>query len=1186
MDWIVKRNGKRLVALLLVALALGCNSHGDKPAPGSFSDNLEQGGSLHLFNLLDEYPSLKAGFHSLKPADFNLRLDSSMRIPDRIDIVGFLRASGDMLLKPEANTRQSLQKVHAILDRLEGAPNQAFDVLQPWLERLRNYSKPVLRNLAPISQNALHYLYSTLNKEETETKYREFSTVLKRAEIKEIFIDLEDVANKALNQNANAKSAIQNLLAAMTDPSLSGDRILKNKIVKILSSIGESFRKRAGFTDFKSSETVLKELVINLEKYFTVGGEFYSDPALPDYRDPNFPANFSTVLVESFRYLRPMLTKGGNYTSDPNVLLSQKLSQNLFKLDFAPTMTGVDQSLRDLIRVDYLGRDRAYSIDKYTISALESLMFILTLADTYGFRWENPSDTTMMRLEPNGSVNGGPMTGGILTVGDSIYSLGSAMTGNLGVKAFLNQSANDGAVFRDGDASTPTPFQIFLNSPTLTLLESPDRSIVPTSNDQVYIKTIPFMMRMILNVVLSGGGPYYNKNRVDSLGNIYTIDGKLYKNSNGDDLIYKSSWNTTEYRIKVADTVNGSCTSGSLCRWVGPGGRETTATFSDNSFTQVANGQNASGEKGWSIPVWEIGKQEVDRAVNTDEEAIYRNFQWLLTEKRMVAVIPLRASLGSGVPYKMAAYATVIANGLKGLMGARPILADGASCSQKVNGIWRIKGNLWKPGCATANQPNFREAGIPILQENFSELPGDSMFYLEAWDYGTSGTSPITFNSLGDSNVYNIFYPPTSQYGVIPQAIAANFPVMERLAFLTPDNVSPSQVASYWNTRNRLLPLIIALAKTLDEQTDSIGGKNPYQLLTGLSAILSRPLLTNITDPESGSGGRTITVMKTMMADASIRNRAAGEEEYLFRWKDPITEKPIRSMLSILSENRIAYQDGFLNLVSRTDLLSTLVQMLAEMGRPSRASGANQTFQAISGLVDEIKLTNESPAPNQFNLQTYLEEVEVTLAAYPDSRPTNVYDPVWNDLGAWAVRLRDYFDKESIYSLIPMIDFSLDMILDNVPSQTEIAGILDLVGSLFRNSQGNQDHLITELLTSDTPKLLDVTAPYGRSLNGVLMGLSKSGEFFSYLEQDMKTPYSIKDMFSDTKKLLNSEMIQTPRQDESSLLFTAGTLMGIFADLTERGHKPFPGGTVFYDRFNKNEDSDTYWDRFVSVFSR
>lgn len=1186
---------KLLCILFVPLLFLCCKSKNDAIAPASFYDNIPTTG-LRLFNLLDNYPSLKAGFQSLQPIPFNNRLESSMTIPYREDIVGFLRSSSDMLLNPNAHVRQSLLKVHDLLDRIDNAPNQAFDTLQPWLEKLRVYQRPVLRNLSPISQSALAYMYATYSKETMHGKFQELASVLRDPEIKILFVELEDVLDKALNRNANAKAAVQGLLQGMVDPSLIADKVMKQKLIQIISSIGDSFNQRAGFSDFKSSDTVLKELIINLEKYYTLGGGVYSDPTLTDYTDAAYPSEFSILLTEAFRYLRPMLSFGGSYTADPNVILSLKLAQNVANFDFSRSISGVDFSIHELVRMDALGRDRVNDTNSSPVTALESLMFILTLSDKFGFRWENPADTSMMRLEPNGSVNGGPMTGGVLTVGDSIYSLGSTMTGSIGIKSFMNQSSVDGAVFRNGDATTPTPFTISINTPTLTLLEAPDPSILPSANNTVYTKTIPFIMKLIRNVLISGGGPYYNRNRTDASGAIYTIDGKMYKDSNGVDLIYKSSWNTSEYRIKVSNTASGACNSTSLCRWVGPGGMETNANYANNSFTPVPSGTNASGAKGWSIPVWEIAKDDqTQRAVSSDEEALYKNFQWLLHEKRMVAVIPLRASLGAGVPYKMAAYVTLIANGLTGLMGATPILQDGTNCSDKINGIWRLKQTFLKPGCASSTQPNFRQPGIPILQANYSDLPGDSMFYLEAWDYGTTGSGSLTFNSLGDTSVYSIFYPPTSSYGVIPQVIAANFSVMERLSFLTSSRVlasSPadptlgSSVDASWDQRNRLLPLIVALAQTLDDQVDSVNGKNPFQILTGLSGSLTRPLLGRITDTEPGSGGRQIDVVKIVNSDSSVRSNSAGPNEYLFRYLDPVTQKPIRSPISILSENDRRYQDGLLNLMSRTNLISTFVQMMAEMGRPERAAGAVLTFQSLANLLGEVKLTNESPTAIQYNLQTYLESVRDMLAAYPGTRSSNVYDPDWDKVGAWAVRLRDYFSAGSVYSLIPTVDFSLDMVIDNVPSTTEIQGILNLLGSLFRNSDGNQDYLISNLLSGDTPDLIDIASPNGRSIVGVMMGLVKTGEFYSYLEADMSTPFPLKAIFTDTKRLIASDMIQTPQQDSSSLLYTMGVLTGIFADMAAGGRKQMPGGFTFYDRFNQDENSDTYWNRLITIFTR
>ncbi|EMY78257.1 hypothetical protein LEP1GSC060_1387 [Leptospira weilii serovar Ranarum str. ICFT] len=46
---------------------------------------------------------------------------------------------------------------------------------------------------------------------------------------------------------------------------------LKNRMFDLFAELGNFFRQTSGFNDFKSSDTVLKDLAVNLEKYYTLG---------------------------------------------------------------------------------------------------------------------------------------------------------------------------------------------------------------------------------------------------------------------------------------------------------------------------------------------------------------------------------------------------------------------------------------------------------------------------------------------------------------------------------------------------------------------------------------------------------------------------------------------------------------------------------------------------------------------------------------------------------------------------------------------------------------------------------------------------------------------------------------------------------------------------------------------------
>ncbi|EQA37288.1 hypothetical protein LEP1GSC047_3949 [Leptospira inadai serovar Lyme str. 10] len=1221
----LKRAWSKFIFVLLSIFSFqNCAHSGESFTLNSFFDQQNIGG-LRLFNIFDNYPSIKAGFRSLDPIEFNQKMQSSFGQPDTGSMIGFLRGSSGLLLKsyssnianadissgssgnsdtaPVLMIQDILRDSNFLLGRVLNAPNNSLSGLEPWLEKVRYSRIPILRNLSPINQSGLFYMNSQYDKQKATDGYTGLAASLSYSGIQVIFSETEDVLNKALTLNSNARSALQNILLRLADPTMLGDSTLVDSIVSTIGEFGRSFSYNAGFNGQKTSQTVLKDLVYNFSLYFTSSGLQNGAAILRNYYGSS--TNFNTLMSDAYSLMRNALGRGGQFTKDPNVLLAFEFSKNLYSLGFLSNSYGIDASVGKMIRSDFSGKYRDADSNAQPLSALETLIMLLVAADSYGYRWASPSDSNTQALESS-SANGGPMTGGVLTVGDAIYSLHSNMTGSFGLKSFLDQSSSSQKVFKNGSV-----FSFSINSPTVSMIESGVGGIVPDLSDPVYTKTIPFMMRLMRKVVFSGAGPYYNKNRKDAQGNFLTIDGTLYKTADGTDQVYQPTWNSSEYRIQV------QYSSSSLCKWVGPGGREAICA-KDGGFSAVSSGTNQSGTNGWSIPVWEISKTDDERAVNSDEEALYKNYQWLLYEKRMIVVVPILASLGPSVPYKMGAFVTVAANGLQGLINSKPILSASSICSLRKNAVWSISGGSWKSPlnggseCPTSSSnPSWRTPGIPVTQASYSSKAGDSMFYLEVWDYGIAGTSSISFNSVGDQSLFNIFYPGNSvpslvpPSGVIPGAIAANFPVIGQLGFLTPAAVVPENVNVQWENRNRLLPIILTLARTLDDQSDATHSKNPFEILIGISRILIRPLVQTISDQAPNSGNTQITVVLTdslIMSGTdnsggnsgnqlfSVRNNLGQIDQFYFRSTDMTSTAEIRTPLSLLIESDFRYQDGLLNILSQSIFFSSSFDSLARLGSPTRAASAGLLFSALADFFNEVKITSDVPAPtaNQFNLQAYFLEIEGDLAPYSDPNSHPQGGSTWNRVGDWAIRFRDYLSDDSVFSILPTLRLPLDLLGSVPPDSGQISFILDMVASLLKNSNGAQDYLITKFLSKHTPDMLNQLAGNASSINNVLYAIVENGLFFSYLEDRMSaSPYSISDLLKDINGFLISDMIQRKQNDLYSLPYSIGTFLGQVADILERGPSPFlyPGGATFYDDKNANP-SGSYWNVMSQILTR
>lgn len=1174
-----------LVLILFQQIIPGCQKNTkDFKAANLFKDGI-LARSINFFNLLDPYPVIKQSVSSMQPEDFNYRLDNSLRVIPREDIIANLRMIQNVTLVSRAELQNLLSQSLTLLRRIRNNNPATYQSLQPLLERIRNYHQPVIRNVIPITTSYLKNEYDTKSSVTITNQINSFVDALIRSDSINLMEKSQDLAVKAIRTNTNFRAALEQIANAFLDPSFSSDKKLKNGLIGVLYGSGEMFWKRGGYSDSKSSETVVKELIVNLEKYFTVGGANYS--ATYSYSDATAPAigsaEVGTVMVDLYAAVRKLiLPPAVPVTKDPNAVIVDKLATALQLVDFTSTVTGAENTLLDMIYQDSNGKLRHSDGTSSSISALESLFLTLGIVDSFGYVW----DTTTLT---NNWITGPSY--GELRIGDSLWSLQSSITGNpLGFKNILNLSKNSGMVYKDGIALTGTK-GIDLNTAELALLDKESIGaalpIEGTGTDTIYRKTIPWVLNWIVRVVYGGYGPYYNVNKKDSSGNYLAPDGTIARYANGTENKYKPTWSTAKYKICVSK-------SGGVTKDIGLGG------------TEYAN--CSAGNPGTGFTIYEVTKSDSERAVSSDEEAFYKNFQWLLYEKRLVVVIPARAKFSASLAFEESLFIVAIGNGLKGMMSLKPYCSGSTSdtCGGASNGKWLNDTSKSLRNTTTTYQD--------LTPANFSNIAGDSVVYLQGWGYAADGAGAFQEAFVLATNaVWPLLIPnPNQVYGMIPPPISFNFTVLERLGFTTNATVPPSSTSTYWSKRNRILPLITALAKVLDDQTDVATNKNAYSLLTDLTKILIRPYLYKDTDNNTftnyGASARPIIINFRFDGGNDImRNPQATAADY--RPSDLVF-----TQIAFMIESKRRYEDGILNLVAKTDTVSRLINMVALLGESSRTSARNKIIPALQNMLKEIKIDSDgATASNQFNLQQYINEKRDELAAYPDNKSTNVADSSWWGVDDSISFIRDYASRTSGYSLVKSLDFILDMIIDVRPSSAEITAAIDMVDSLL-TKDSNGRYNLTNITTSSLPPILRQVAPYGRNFfimfyalatggsnpnpasNLVPLALTSGGTsaysaandnsgFINYMENHMTySPYSVDQMIQDLEKLLDSNMIKSTANSEDSLLYSTGTLISIFTDIYQYGKKVDYTGFGFADGLNVNEKM-TVWEKANIIFS-
>jgi hypothetical protein len=453
------------LVLILLQTSWSCQKNSKKLSDVNlFPDGFQSSGGLVLFNLLDSYPALKQPFKSVKVDDFNTRLDNSLRLSAKEDILGGLRLIQSIMLNTRTELQALLGQTANMLGRIQRNNPTTYNNLQPLLERIRNYNQPVIRNVIPITTSYLLQEYTTKSSATISKQVTDFANTLGNADSKKMMEDYQDVAVKGIRSNSIVRAALESATNAFLDPVISGDKKLKNGLIGTIYGFGEMLYKRTGPSDNKTSETTIKELMVNVEKYYTVGGSGYSTIYSTSYTTPVTinSAELSNVIVDLYKNIRQLLAPPASPTTkDTTAILIDKLGENLLLLDFAGTTTGIENSLLDLVLQDSYGKDRFKDSTANSISALESLLLTLSIVDSFGYKWNVAQTDRSWITEP---------TYGQLNLGDSLWALQSVMQAGTAINfnSIMTSSKNSAKVFKNGTGTHRSgQWQLILILPNL-----------------------------------------------------------------------------------------------------------------------------------------------------------------------------------------------------------------------------------------------------------------------------------------------------------------------------------------------------------------------------------------------------------------------------------------------------------------------------------------------------------------------------------------------------------------------------------------------------------------------------------------------------------------------------------------------------------------------------------------------
>ncbi len=589
-------------------------------------------------------------------------------------------------------------------------------------------------------------------------------------------------------------------------------------------------------------------------------------------------------------------------------------------------------------------------------------------------------------------------------------------------------------------------------------------------------------------------------------------------------------------------------------------------TSGDGMFhlNQSSNGSRTSGNFRFFEKVPE---QSAIRECRSQEEALYRNLQWFLLEKKFVFTIPLymKAELAGITLGHSGAFIVIEANGAVGLANAR---------KGDENGHWASDHNhaskIHMGDVATSNYPDYKD----------SSRPGDGRILVFV-RYLNLALITISNDYLFGTILGNGY--------VLPDAVGRNIDPVVRMGFLTADNDGTDENEAYipsghadigvdgtdlWDNRNKFFPLLLAITGTLHEgssYTASSGHnynytvsqhKNPLaDLLEGIFIPLSKPLMRYYTADnrwvprvknESGYDYQYFNPNTTHES-----NPVDEQGPYLPREVASNGTTPLRTVLSVLTGNAANETNGFLPLLTdNTGTVTRLMALLQKLGDSAYDSERKDIAIGLEQVMTSMKI-NKSEAINagyhrSLNYNNYgwvftQRDEDISLEDFLGYEGPYLPAHDWSDFDESSDMLKEFVGGSR--DITPNLVNIVNAILAQPLTENQVHGLLYTAGKLFAkhdatgwhyqgydHGTGNTDSYdqLLDMLTylpqvHDAMKTPGGTGEkYERLLKNVDILLKDNNSLVHYMLGTMTTPYSMQYIIEDLDRFLGWRIISDP----------------------------------------------------------
>jgi hypothetical protein len=880
---------------------------------------------------------------------------------------------------------------------------------------------------------------------------------------------------------------------------------------------------------------VLRQLVVNIEDHFTLGGEVYASNSL--YSENSDAIYSDAEIAQTLRELFPSVQKLFLRSDRSNALISTAPDQTpvypfevmlsyLRNTGFDPDNLDVERSIYDLLRYDVWGRDRISDPEAWPTPYLEGLLF-LTFATTH-HGWQDGGNTSEVTVSTDSRTEHGH--GAYvenLTLNDTLFSMNIKKTYNLlGIYDMGLKPTDGNHLYR-----TRTPFTLsevdtlhtgtvsgddkdyrFFYDGNYTALQflasgagdlgSPDggnpdgRSLGmnqymaydPTGLQETQLAS--WTMGWGIRACFRGEGPYYyadpNAETVSVNGQTYrkylrpdgkiyalvSLDGStyLYPTDDGDAEDtgtgvlsfnnkrqranrYKSQWRSDYYVSHF--TVDALLSANDEQKYY-----TIDNSSGDTVLTEISGDPNASA--GSLVYNELIAETDPARACASPEEALFRNYQWVMHEKKMVFILPMymEYNLFQVLDLKAVSYIIIEGNGSSGLSLARKFRERGVWAKKGESGLSSIPGDYRVELVAQANSPTS------------SQLVNSDSIYEDNIDCGISTPAIIGHNLQA---AYRLGFPRSP---LMDRGNNVTDYILGSKDFVVGDN-------DIWNNRNAFMPILYSLLTAIREYTPASAanpapdGASGLRMFLNHSPVLIKPLFYyNRSAEDAGPLNSWIPRVHgtqtygNYLGHPFLQSTAefydGTPDTWFGSWQERRHFQPavMKTHLNILIDSDITsdHSDGNGNMQNRCDgilpLITTKTKVLTHLLKLILNPDVDplpleQTLSAIKYTKGELTAINQSPASGKnvvFPDWMFATGVEETKDAY----------------GAYTeyTRVRD----EDII-LDDMLDFVIGH--DAVDAQNEGYGLADYPDDKTRDADWEDFNdavdTVCDLLHSDSP---------------------------------------------------------------------------------------------------------------------